>query len=230
MQSPNREPAVTFWKWMFCISAIAFPVCTLGVLLAGFRLEMLWIPDELTGFQFRFRFWLGSLVLVTLAGLIALIVLALGRDKRKLRAVTQWGTVLLIFSTILISLVVFGFPGRLRLIRAKWSWTRMAMSQLRNLTPPPAATLWSASNGNWVVGSYLVFSNDWAAFTNHSLHESDELGEIALLRTSDGRVFRTKHHFCNDINEFMIEAEQNRKPQPRDLQDFFNLYGTNKNW
>jgi len=28
----------------------------------------------------------------------------------------------------------------------------------------------------------------------------------------------------------MIEAEQHRKPQPRDLQDFFNLYGTNKNW
>jgi len=37
--------------------------------------------------------------------------------------------------------------------------------------PPPHSV--SASNGTWVVGSYLVFSNDWAAFTNHSLHDSD---------------------------------------------------------
>ena len=127
--------------------------------------------------------------------------------------------------------VALAVPPRLHLSRAREEWTKMAVGQLRQLGPPPPAVLTAARTGTWAVASYLVFSNDWAAFTNHSLHAPDELGEIALLRTSDGRIYRTKHHFCNDINEFMIEAEQlHHNLQPSDLQQFFSVYGTNKNW
>jgi hypothetical protein len=106
-------------------------------------------------------------------------------------------------------------------------WIRTTVRMLRSYSPPPASKK-TVGDGKWIVMTadreYLVFSNGWAYFAANTIHESERIGDVAILCASDGTLYISHFHFC--IPHIVLP----RQPQPKDLQDFLRKSGANQGW
>ena len=109
-------------------------------------------------------------------------------------------------------------------------WIRQAVQRLEQAGPPPKDLGQSPPYAPWVVPGYFVFSNGWAAYDLHSFHASDGMGDIALLRLSDGRLYTSKMHFCGGITDMMQPSGSEQLPRPADAKDFFENCGRFQQW
>lgn len=110
-------------------------------------------------------------------------------------------------------------------------WTQAAFAALQHVHPPPAERLQSAENAQWLGSDYLVFSNGWAAYKLHSWHANDGMGDIALMKTSDGPVYFSDFHFCGGITTDMeLQPNGEIKTRPRDAKDFLKHYANRQSW
>ncbi len=116
--------------------------------------------------------------------------------------------------------------------KAQQQWILTTSNALRQLGPPSATNVAAAASGAWIAGQhYLLFSNGWASFAWNDFHAGGTVGDIALLLSSDGGLYVSRYHFCVGLSEFYDHAVgQPLQPRPRDLNDFFQRYGTNHNW
>jgi cytochrome c1 len=108
--------------------------------------------------------------------------------------------------------------------RAQAQWLASACQTLTSQKPPAAELSHNFLEGSWAGDGYLIFSNGCAACAFHTFHESEKIGDIALLRTSDGVFFTSHFHFCVGELEFLNE------PQPRDFPEFLKIYGGKHGW
>ena len=131
-------------------------------------------------------------------------------------------------SRIIISLVLIvvclGAASIYRHRHAQAQWLENERQTLASRAAPSAGLVQTFRPGDWAGQGYLVFSNGWASFAFHTFHDSEKIGDIALLRTSEG-VFYTSHfHFC------VGETEFSSQPQPRDVSQFLEIYGAKQGW
>jgi hypothetical protein len=103
-------------------------------------------------------------------------------------------------------------------------WLENASQTLASRGAPPADLIRTFRPGNWAGNGYILFSNGWAAFACHTFHDSEKIGDVALLRTPDGVLYVSHFHFCIGEMEFFQQA------QPRDFQRFLQIYGTKQGW
>jgi hypothetical protein len=107
---------------------------------------------------------------------------------------------------------------------AQTLWLENASRTLAGRGAPPANLVHTFRPGDWAGQGYLVFSNDWASFAFHTFHDSTKIGDIALLRTSDGVLYVSHFHFC------IGETEYYGWPQPRDFSSFLEIFGAKQGW
>ncbi len=104
----------------------------------------------------------------------------------------------------------------------KESWLENAIVKLQAQHTLPPEIIRSSETNAWADKGYLVFSNGWASFTSHSSHDSEKIGDVSLLRTSDGDYYISDFHFCLGVCEFSI--------RPKDFSEFLALYGDKHHW
>jgi hypothetical protein len=107
---------------------------------------------------------------------------------------------------------------------AQAQWLENARQTLASRNAPTADIVHTFRSGNWAGQGYLTFSNGWASFDFHTFHDSEKIGDIALLRTSDGVYYTSHFHFC------VGETEFSSQPQPRDISQFLEIYGAKQGW
>ena len=105
-------------------------------------------------------------------------------------------------------------------------WLQTAINELKSRSAPSNEAILEANTNGWVTSNHLIFSNDWATYKIHTFHESDDLGDINLLRGPDGTLYLSHFHFCVGIYG-EIPAEDGR---PKDFKEFLAHYGTQQNW
>lgn len=106
-------------------------------------------------------------------------------------------------------------------------WIIQAEAELRAATnAPPVST--NAAAPEWITGTHVVFSNGWAAYRVHSVHDSDGLADMALLRGSDGRLFFSTKHFCS--GNISMELTDSNLPAPADLEEFLRKRAARQEW
>jgi len=119
---------------------------------------------------------------------------------------------------------------------AQRQWILQAVQELSQMLPPSPAlernTDKSGSYTWWSRPDYLIFSNGWAAYKIHTVHDGEKVGDIAVLRASDGALYYSNEHYCVGITEWMephpsLEAQS---PAPSDLRDFLAHYGERQDW
>jgi hypothetical protein len=109
---------------------------------------------------------------------------------------------------------------------ARADWIRGAQQEVRAYGPPSAADFEAAASGEWATRKHLVFSNGWAAFKMHSihdLHDPNTVGDAAVLLTSEGEMFRTFSHL-RGIPEWHLPY------RPSSWEDYLRSYGLNQKW
>ena len=107
---------------------------------------------------------------------------------------------------------------------AQAQWLENAKHTLAGRTAPSHDLVHTFRPAAWADQGYLIFSNGWAAFAFHTFHDSRKVGDIALLRTSDGVCYVSHYHFCVGEDEFFGQ------PQPRDVAQFLKIYGAKQGW
>src|SRR5262245_6087506 len=83
-------------------------------------------------------------------------------------------------------------------------WIRETLVELRQSPPPPGdiSTHLTAklpdgvSEVMWAGAGYMIFEDGWARFIHHTFHSSERIGDVALLRASDGSIYVSRFHFC----------------------------------
>ena len=108
--------------------------------------------------------------------------------------------------------------------RAQTLWLENASQTLASRGAPPADLIHTFRPGNWAGNGYILFSNGWAAFACHTFHDSTKIGDIALLRTSEGIPYESHFHFCIGVTEYYSQ------PQPKDFSRFLEIYGAKQGW
>ena len=107
------------------------------------------------------------------------------------------------------------------------AWIHATTSALRDYSGP-STSLKPVRSGEWVVNAgdhgYMLFSDGWAIFVAHTFHESERIGDVALLRTSDGGLYISHFHFCVGVTEYV------GRPRPQNIQDFLRKYGGVHGW
>ncbi len=58
----------------------------------------------------------------------------------------------------------------------------------------------------------------------------DGMGDLALLRLSDGRLYFSKLHYCCGITDTMPYSDTEQLPQPADAADFLTGVGRCQQW
>lgn len=106
--------------------------------------------------------------------------------------------------------------------QAVWLWS--SVQELQNRGLPPANFTNGLPPGVWANHGFLVFSNGWASFAYHTVHETGDVGDIALLRTSEGIFYVSHYHFC------CAEATFYSERQPKDIADFLEMFGAKHGW
>ncbi len=115
---------------------------------------------------------------------------------------------------------------------ARERWIRSATRQLRQVPPPPASLGSSLGSGEWAGEGYILFTNGWACFRSHTFHASEEVGDIGLLRASDGSFYICHFHFCLGLGAYWTAtwAGVKPRPRPRDIRHFIEIYGPTQGW
>jgi hypothetical protein len=106
--------------------------------------------------------------------------------------------------------------------QAVWLWEEV--QHLQNLGAPSLASATNRESGFWAKDGFLIFSNDWAAFSCHTFHDSEDIGDVALIRTSTGVFYVSYYHFC--CGESTFDSED----RPKDFLQFLELFGARQNW
>ena len=115
-------------------------------------------------------------------------------------------------------------------------WIRSAMRQLRQAPPPPTSLAPSLSSKEWTLDydgqGYIFFTNGWAWFATHTVESSKRVGDIGLLRASDGSFYICHHHFSYGVGAYLQwpKANDKQQPRPRDIRHFIELYGQTQGW
>ena len=114
--------------------------------------------------------------------------------------------------------------------QAVWLWSEV--QDLQNRGTPSASLVTNiesrawAKNGSrvWAESGFLVFSNGWASFACHTIHDSEDIGDVALLRTSDGVFYVSYYHFCMGEGSFAATE------QPKDFPQFLEFFEVDQKW
>jgi len=117
-------------------------------------------------------------------------------------------------------------------LQAQQDWIQKSVQELAMAVPPPVAPIRKPDDTWWNTPGYLLFSNGWAAYTLHTIHNGEAVGDTSVLRTSDGDFYLSETHFCVGIGE-LLSSESDRdpnSPRPADAQDFFEHYGNFQGW
>ena len=111
-------------------------------------------------------------------------------------------------------------------------WIRNSVVQLRQMPPPPAGLASSLGQGEWAGQGYLLFTNGWACFASTTFHSSERVGDIGLLRASDGSFYICHFHFCVGLLEYRqdIRRPEERQGRPQDIGQFIEHYGKINGW
>jgi len=58
------------------------------------------------------------------------------------------------------------------------------------------------------------------------------VGDIGLLRDSEGSYYICQYHFCVGLHEYwqQVRPPQEQRPRPRDIGHFIELYGQTNGW
>jgi len=80
------------------------------------------------------------------------------------------------------------------------------------------------------VRDYFLFTNGWATYDLHSVHAMDGLGDLAMLRLSDGRLYFSKLHYCMGITDMMQPSGPEQSTQPANADDFLKGVGRYQQW
>ena len=138
---------------------------------------------------------------------------------------------------IIITVVALVAVSTVLLVWRPWEmtrerWIHSAMQRLREMPPPPTNLVTSVGEGDWAGKGYMLFSNGWACFSYHTFHESERVGDIALLRASDGSFYVCHFHFCVGLGEYWqsVRPPEERQLQPRDIGHFIELYEKKQGW
>lgn len=107
---------------------------------------------------------------------------------------------------------------------AQARWLRKTAVELHACGPPPPEARASLAPGRWANERYLIFSNDWASFAYNTFHDSERLGDIALLRGADGSLYVSHYHFCTGL------PDPPNAPRPANLADFLRLNEAKQKW
>jgi len=83
-------------------------------------------------------------------------------------------------------------------------------------------------DGEWVAiagdHAYMLFTDGWAVFVAHTFHDSERIGDVALLRASDGTLYISHFHFCVGVTEYV------GSPRPQNIQGFLQKYKDIHGW
>jgi hypothetical protein len=114
-------------------------------------------------------------------------------------------------------------------------WIREAKLQLRTVPPPPAHLANSLGPEQWARDGYLLFTNGWARMVSHTFHDSERVGDVAFLRSSDGTLFMSGFHFCTgEYQYFVLGAVPGESVvpdgKPADIQQFIQRFGKQHDW
>jgi hypothetical protein len=130
---------------------------------------------------------------------------------------------------IVVIAFVFALPAFLagrhradRRAQAVWLWS--AVQKLQNLGAPSPNVTTNLDASWWAKDGFLVFSNGWVSFAYHTFHDSEDIGDIALLRTPEGVFFVSYYHFCLGATTF------DTRDQPKDFSEFMQVFGTEQKW
>jgi hypothetical protein len=111
----------------------------------------------------------------------------------------------------------------------EWIWD--AAQELTQATPPAPSTDRDGRGPSWIVPGFLTFSNGWAAYKVHTLHDGEDIGDTTVLRTSDGALYLSKTHFCTGIRDLMLPRDDpGHTPRPADMKDFIERYAKYQGW
>jgi hypothetical protein len=106
-------------------------------------------------------------------------------------------------------------------------WTQKTVQQLQQASSPSPDVGRGTNGPYWITEDYLIFSNGWAAYKIHSIHANDGMGDIALLRGSDGVLYWSQFHFCGGIiSDFRDSLNLRESGRPENLKDFLEKYAT----
>ncbi|MGC3961552.1 MAG: hypothetical protein QM813_27600 [Verrucomicrobiota bacterium] len=105
-------------------------------------------------------------------------------------------------------------------------WLQHAITQLEKRGAPPTTLTLAPDRKEWAAKGYLLFVKGWAAFESHSSHDSARIGDIGLLRTSDGAFYTNDFHYCLGESEY----HGSKQAQPNNFLDFLERYGNTQKW
>ena len=107
------------------------------------------------------------------------------------------------------------------------AWIHGATTALRGY-PAPSPDLKPMRDGEWVAiagdHAYMLFTDGWAVFVAHTFHDSERIGDVALLRASDGTLYISHFHFCVGVTEYV------GSPRPQNIQGFLQKYKDIHGW
>lgn len=109
-------------------------------------------------------------------------------------------------------------------------WIQQTAQRLKQVQPPTTEPGPGAPDAPWVVPGYFIFKNGWAAYDHHSVHAMDGLGDLAVLRLSDGRLYFSKLHYCCGMTDMMQPSGPEQLPQAEDAEDFLAGTGRYQQW
>lgn len=123
-------------------------------------------------------------------------------------------------------------------VAAQRQWLLRAAQELTQAAPPAPALPSTPGTNNlgrppWQsLPNYLVFSNGWVGYRINTIHDDEAIGDIAVLRSSDGALYYSTQHYCVGITEWMepeFTGEVNPAP-PSNLRDYLAHYGRAQRW
>jgi hypothetical protein len=158
-------------------------------------------------------------------------------EAAELRPTKPSGRGILIIVTVLLSgwalyivlqYVAIYFAGNSFPVQDQRAWIQNAVAELAQVSPPPTnpniATAWWIAPGFQLVTNrdpippsktgYLLFSNGWAVYKIHTVHQRGKIDDTAVLRDSVGNLYVGRRHLCGGITEWM---------SPNPLLGFFGL-------
>lgn len=143
---------------------------------------------------------------------------------------STWVVIGILLAAIMTSLLVWR-PWEM----TREQWIHEAKLQLQNVPPPPANLINSLGSEQWAKSGYLFFTNGWARIISHTIHDSERVGDVALLRSSNGTLFMSRFHFCTGEYEYFVlgsvpgEADVS-EGKPADIQHFIQRFGKRHDW
>ena len=141
------------------------------------------------------------------------------------------------FFVLILALVLLALAAPYRgsfNVAAQRRWIQQTVQELAQKASPPFGLKQCAGDSSentwWRLPGYLIFSNGWAAYKINTIHNSSKVGDVAVLKTSDGAYYYCHSHFCTGISEWMDTGPYSIGPAPADAKDFLTHCGKFQGW